>query len=293
MKHQKYCLTTTSTFFVLSLVKMLSRVSRIALRSIARPLAASVKVQNNVVYTQSANFAVSNSLISSVSKNLKREISGFTADIDDCSEELKNLGATATVNAEGDIVIEFKNDKFDVSVKFNQEFEYDDDADQENFEYDENQRNDEDNADEDNADDTAFHTVTTNLKTPKGLELQLVGTLSLSGDYQIDSFVPIKNGVETRRITTTDMEQDTLDGYVSNHIYLIRCFIIYYFSAFELVIPSLSLSCLYFPISIFDVLEAAGINQDFSDFLVKYARYQRLNRHVDALKALNEFVTSL
>lgn len=119
---------------------------------------------------------------------------------------MKKLQATSKVDDEGVITLAFDTRTHNVSITFNQEFEYKEDGDKSGFES--NYENPEADLEggENEAEADAYHEFTATFKvkgTENGLKLQ--GSIILNGDCEIDSIVPISNGKDLREIATADL----------------------------------------------------------------------------------------
>ncbi len=200
-------------------------------------------------------FSTTTQLAKQATEALKSEITGFETDLYDCKDLLTKLNATYVVGDEGRISLEYGTKLHDIKFTFNHEFEYKEDGEvSEN--YSESEVKDE-QSENDEETDAAFHEFTAIVKNKKGVHgLKIQGNILFNGDCEIDSFIPIANNVEGREISAADLSDDSIN-------------------------------------SVFDVVDAIGLNNEVGELVVNLSRYHRYQQHLNSLKSLNGFIEEI
>lgn len=191
--------------------------------------------------------------ITSAIASMETESRNFQENPEDIDTYLQDTKGKVDYNkVTGDVTVTFEREKCNITLTFNQEFEYPDERDEQNDEYSD-QRDYEGARGEDDAEEedlTAFHRVEVTVRLKDGsAAFRATGTVNLRAEFLIDGIVPLEGETELRTIASADLSEQALED-------------------FEIAMEEL-------------ILDSATC-----DFIVKFSRKSRVEAHVEALSAI-------
>lgn len=185
---------------------MLSRTIAALSRTLVR---SSTTMVNTLPVRHMSSFST---VVPAARQLVKKEIAMFEADLDDCSEDIKDIGAVVSTSNGGVITIQFSKNDVDIALEYNKDFLFHDEHN--DFNDAENSIAEGEQVDENVEEGSAYHDIIVRVTNSSGVTLICEGHLELDTTLDIRFFTPVVNGVPMRRMTSADFEEGTVEGYV-------------------------------------------------------------------------------